>query len=379
MRALRRIFVVMIPLVLVLVSTISAVAAQLPAPAAPPSPQHETANQVSLSPAEISELQTKAEAGDAIAQRNLGRAYREGDGVPKNEEVAVKWFREAANQGDAAAENDLGVAYRTGEGVARDKEEAARWYANAAKHGSPEGMFNLGVCYYNGDGVGSNEFTAYAWFLLAQDAGDKLAEDAVSRSAAAMSKGETAAAFMRIADMYEKGEELPKDEMGSVRWLRKAAEIDSVGKVRLATHLLQGPNVGQNYAQAIELCKAAARDYTVALDCVGDVYRKGLGVPRSPAEAAKWYLQAAAYSDSRAMLVLAEMYSTGEGMKVDRPAAFLLLFRASQRRITGAAQKASELLRQMDKREVQQVERKLRDQHLDPKKVFAALQAGNLP
>jgi hypothetical protein len=377
MRRLRQTFVVTIPLLLVLVSTLSAVAAQQPTPAAPPSPQQETAKQVPLSPAEISQLQTKAQAGDAGAQFQLGKAYETGDGIPPDDTQAAAWYRKAAEQGNPAAENDLGRMYGTGRGVPKDEEEAVRWYHKAAKHGNPQAMFNLGVSYYNGEGVGTNEFTAYAWFLLARHAGDTAAEEAVNRSAATMSKGETAAAFMRIADMYEKGEELPKDEGESVHWLRKAAEIDSAGKVRLADHLLQGPDVEQNYAQALELCKAAAKDYGVAICCVGDIYRKGLGVRKNPVEAAKWYRRAVANSDSAAMVTLAEMYSTGEGMKVDRPVAFLLLFRASQNRLTGAAQKASEVLQQMDKHELKQVERKLEEQRLDPKKVFAALQAGN--
>ncbi len=238
-----------------------------------------------LSPPQIAELKIKAEGGDPDAQTNLAQAYRDGDGVPANEEVAARWFRKAADQGFARAENNLGTMYRLGDGVERDKEEAVRWYAKAARHGSPEGMFNLGTCYYNGDGIGSNEFTAYAWFLLADDAGNSIAKDAVQRSATTMSNHDTSAAYLQIADMYEKGGELPKNEAQMIRWLRKAAEIDSQGKLRLAVHLLTAPEGSRNYPQALELCKAAAKDYVPALPCVsGSFTAKGLESRRIPSK-----------------------------------------------------------------------------------------------
>ena len=47
----------------------------------------------------IAALRAKAEAGDAVAQSNLGKKYFDGEGVPKNDVEAVKWFRIAAEQG----------------------------------------------------------------------------------------------------------------------------------------------------------------------------------------------------------------------------------------------------------------------------------------
>jgi len=336
--------------------------------------QQETASSSPLNQSEVSKLQNQAEAGDALAQSRLGKAYRDGTGVPRNDLLAAKWFRKAADQGDASAENGLGTMYRLGEGVARDKEEAVRWYARGAKQGSPQAMFNLGTSYYNGDGVSSNEFTAYAWFLLAQDAGDSVAADAAKRSAATMSKTETSDALLQIAAMYEKGDELPKSDEQALRWLRKAAEINSKGKLGLAIHLVNGPHAAESYVQILDLCKAAAKDYPPAQSCVGYMYRKGLGVPRDPAEAAKWYQRGAASSNPAAILALAEMYSSGEGTKVDRPVAFMLLFRASRMGISGSREKARALLREMSKSEVKQVQKKLSDQKFDPKQVLAAIQ-----
>jgi TPR repeat protein len=331
----------------------------------------------SLSSSQLAELKARAESGDAEAETNLAAAYRSGNGLPQNDSLAAKWYRRAADQGFAMAENNLGTMYRLGEGVARDEEEAVRWYQKAAQHGSREAMFNLGTCYYNGDGVGSNEFTAYAWFLVADDAGNIAAKEAVQRSAATMTQGDTSKAYLQIAEMYEKGEALPKNDAQAVRWLRKAANIDSPGKLRLALRELTGPEGVRNYAEALDLCKAAAKDFAPALPCVGYIYRRGLGVTKDPAEALKWYQKGADSGNQVAIMVLAEMYATGEGTKIDRPAAFMLLLRAVQMRINGARTKAASLLQQMSKPEISETEKKLRGMHVDPKKVFEVIQTGS--
>ena len=48
-----------------------------------------------------------AEAGDAVAQYNLGIMYYNGKGVPQDYAEAVKWYRLTADQGDADAHTIL--------------------------------------------------------------------------------------------------------------------------------------------------------------------------------------------------------------------------------------------------------------------------------
>jgi len=327
---------------------------------------------VSLSAQEVADLKAKAGAGEAVAQMKLGQAYLKGNGIPKNEEEAFQWMQKAAEEGNAAAENNLGTIYRLGEGVSRNKEEAVRWHQKAARHGSPEGMFNLGTCHYNGDGVGSNEYTAYVWFLLAQDAGDAVADEAVKRSGSTMTKNDDGDAYVKIAEMYGKGDEIPKDETKHMQWLRKAAELGPSGKVMLAGQLIK--DNANNYPQAFELCKsAAAANYAPAQRCVGYLYRNGLGVGKDPAEAVRWYRKAAP-SDAKSSLELAEMNAAGQGTKADRVEAFMLYLRAGLMHTKDAFPKALALWQQMDKGEQKKVEGKLKEQRLDPKKVIAMLQ-----
>jgi len=45
--------------------------------------------------------------------------YYNGEGVPQDYAVAMKWYRLAAEQGHAKAQYNLGVMYYNGEGVFR--------------------------------------------------------------------------------------------------------------------------------------------------------------------------------------------------------------------------------------------------------------------
>jgi uncharacterized protein len=335
--------------------------------------------QKQLSSSEISQLQTKAEAGDAAAQWQLARAYREGNGVAQNQQLALQWSRKAADQGCAEAENYMGVMYLMGEGVQQDKVAAVHWYANAAKHGNAKAMFNLGASYYNGEGVGENLYTAYAWFLLARDAGEPLADDAVKRSAASMSQKETADAFVQIAEKYAAGQVLPQSGEQTIRWLRKAAELDPHDRVLLAVELIKGPESPHKYDEPFRLCRAGSKSSPLAQNCLGYMYRKGLGVPQDSAEAVKWYKKAADNSNPGARLALAEMYVAGEGTKVDRAAAFVMVFRADAAGARVAKSKEIALFRELNQPELKQVESKLRERHFDPGKVFAAIEKASAP
>ena len=63
---------------------------------------------------DLDTVRQAADQGDANAQFNLGHMYYNGEGVPKDDAEAVKWYRLAAEQGDASAQSRLGVMYATG-------------------------------------------------------------------------------------------------------------------------------------------------------------------------------------------------------------------------------------------------------------------------
>ena len=78
---------------------------------------------------------TKATEGNPVAQFNLGRIYRNGDGTPIDHKKALYWFLKAAQQGHPSAQFYLGCSYFNGDGLTADKQLAKRWFQLAAKQG----------------------------------------------------------------------------------------------------------------------------------------------------------------------------------------------------------------------------------------------------
>ena len=114
-----------------------------------------------------------AEQGNAVAQRNLGVLYANGQGVRQDYQEAAKWTRKAAEQGNASAQFNLGLLYVNGQGVRQDYREAAKWTRKAAEQGYASAQFNLGVLYEQGQGVRQNKAVAKEWFGKACDNGDQ--------------------------------------------------------------------------------------------------------------------------------------------------------------------------------------------------------------
>jgi hypothetical protein len=98
--------------------------------------------------------------------------YGNGQGVKKDEAVAVVWYRKAAEQGYALAQCILGVMYEYGQGVEKDEAEAVTWYRKAAEQGDAWAQNELGSCYENGEGVEKNLSEAIKWYRKATEQGN---------------------------------------------------------------------------------------------------------------------------------------------------------------------------------------------------------------
>lgn len=74
-----------------------------------------------------------------------------------------------SNAGDPLAQHELGIRYFTGQGFPRDTAKAVYWIKKAADHELPIGQYNYGVFLNNGWGVEWNPFEAYKYINLAAD------------------------------------------------------------------------------------------------------------------------------------------------------------------------------------------------------------------
>ena len=107
--------------------------------------------------AAAAEYQRLAEAGDSVAQVNLGYMYYVGEGVTRDYGQTIGWYTEAANQGNADAQYNLAVAYAFGEGVQQNFAAALKWYQAAAAQGHAVAQYSLGLSYSNGEGVAGQQ------------------------------------------------------------------------------------------------------------------------------------------------------------------------------------------------------------------------------
>jgi len=98
--------------------------------------KHDYANAIVL-------LKQEAENGDRISQYALGYIYASGQGIPRDDTEAVKWYRMAADQGYAVAQTSIGISYEHGQGVERNLSEARKWFEKAAAQGDPRAIMIL--------------------------------------------------------------------------------------------------------------------------------------------------------------------------------------------------------------------------------------------
>ncbi len=173
-----------------------------------------------------------AEQGDARAQARLGTMYMNGEGVPKNAEEGVRWYREAAAQGFMDAQVNLGTAYARGEGVPKDDAVAARWYRMAAEQGDAVAQGTLGMMYQIGIGLRQNSSKAVHWYAKAAEGGYALAQVA-------------------LGAMYHQGDGVTQDSVAAASWYRKAAEQgDPEAQWQLGRMYIDGDGVEQDPVRA---------------------------------------------------------------------------------------------------------------------------------
>ncbi|MBI78981.1 MAG: hypothetical protein CMQ51_00980 [Gammaproteobacteria bacterium] len=111
------------------------------------------------------------------AQFSLGLSYRNGLGVPKNDKLAVDWYRKAARQGNPNAQINLGVMYSKGLGVNQNINKAMNWWTKAANNGYLMAHVKLAIFNFLIMGKAENKkhymLEAYKWASIVQKADRK--------------------------------------------------------------------------------------------------------------------------------------------------------------------------------------------------------------
>ena len=161
----------------------------------------------------LSACQRQASSGSAVAQAELGLRYQQGEGVVQDVKKAFYWFKKAAEQGNPIGLEEVGTAYYLGDGVAHDNQKAIYWWKQAAEKDKSSAMWWLGYNYSReNDHVTMDKKQACEWFKRAAELGGDQWTDGGNP------------AYYELANCYERGDGLAKDNAKAIYWFEKARE-----------------------------------------------------------------------------------------------------------------------------------------------------------
>ncbi len=220
-------------------------------------------------------------------------------------------YLEAAEAGDAIAQVNLGYIYDVGRSVAEDNVTARAWYEKAAGQLQWDAVVNLGVMYLSGDGVPIDKSRAFLLFKQAAEAGHRVAQ-------------------RNLGTMYQYGSAVEMNYAAARIWFEKAAEQGQTDAyVDLGDLYSRGLGIAQNDELAFEwYLKAARQGSASAQSEIGYLYDQGMGVDQDYQQAIAWFQQAADQNDPTGTYNLGEMYELGKGVAVDLNKAIQLYERA---------------------------------------------------
>jgi len=218
-------------------------------------------------------LQAAAKTGCLSAITNVGKCYRYGYGVAKDEACATQWYERGARLGFAVAGTYYGQTLED----SGDVKSGFAWYMKAANKGHATAMNNVAICYKQGVGVVSDYKLAVEWHYKAAvlDLPD---------------------AFNGLAICFEHALGVPKLPERAFELYERAAYAGyDVAQQNLAICYNEGFGVAKNEHKSLFWrTKAAEQGYTEAAYRLGLVFENAThGQVRNIALALRWYSQAA--------------------------------------------------------------------------------------
>lgn len=234
----------------------------------------------------LADDRARAERGNAEAEYNLGSRYALGRGVPRDDAMALRWYRLSASQVDANAENTIGYMYDLGHGVSRNYSLALRWYRLAAAHGNADAESNIGAMDLLGQGVPNDVAQARGYFERAANKGSTAGQN-------------------NLGLVYELLGALgsPNDYATALHYFALAAERGSMSSRNALGNMYENGNgTAVDYARAVGYYELTAADGNAYGEYhLGTMYERGLGVAKSDSAALHYYELAANQKFSRAL------------------------------------------------------------------------------
>lgn len=219
-------------------------------------------------------LQTAAEMGHPVARMEYAYAVGNGRGVEKDPVRALQMFEKMSAEGRTDAQVVLGRALRFGWwGQPKDETRAAELFKKAMDAGDINGRLQYASALINGLGVAKDEAQGAELLRPSVDNGHLDSQ-------------------LEYARLLSFGIGVSKDEAAGTAMYRRVAEGNNsrVAQYAVGVAYLRARGVPRDEKAAARWMDAAARQgWEWAQLELADMFRQGLGVPKSRNEAYYWY------------------------------------------------------------------------------------------
>lgn len=193
-------------------------------------------------------LTKAATKNNAEAMTLLGDIYSTPEsGVPVNYTYAASLYKKAADLGRPDAMTTLGTMYRDGIGVNKDINAAIRLFLSASKQDYPEAYYHLGKASCIGEGITQNNQQACNFYKKAVELG-------------------YLPAFVSLGDCYVHGIGVNPDYSKAIDLYQQVADKIPDAAYNLAVLYETGPIEVRNLQKALELYQALDVQYDMQND-----------------------------------------------------------------------------------------------------------------
>ena len=264
---------------------------------------------------------------DTKALLNLGRIYKNGDGVDVNYDKALDYLFKAANIAAIAGNNDVFfyleyvLSYGALEKASPKTSYALLRYCAESQKPQSGILNNYALCFLNGTGTAKDEKKAFEYF----------------RKAAEFAEEENnffTLSTMNYAKCYINGTGVDKDVKRGIALLTRYADEGFLAcKEQLANYYTEGEIVEKNVKEAIHIYEdLIAQDFHVDYACaqLAILYLNGNGVAKDIDKAVEYYNKGIAADGENCNCLLGQMYLNGNGVEKDFAKAISYLTKAAK-------------------------------------------------
>lgn len=225
-----------------------------------------------------------ARLGNCRAQYQLAKIYlADKDASVEKVQLAMDWLKKSVEGGNQFAQYALGKCYRDGVHVEKDELEALRLFTLSAKQDNEFAAYALGKLYLKSDIIAKDVPTAVLWLTKSATLGNQFAQYALGK-------------------LYLSGEDVPKDAAKAVSFFAAAAQQgNQFAQYQLGKLYLKGEVVQKDIEKAIlHLTASAEQENQFAQYALGKLYLMGKDVPRDRDVAFHWLQLSAAQGNEYA-------------------------------------------------------------------------------